>query len=141
MNIQHVEVFAGEDHVVTLYARDSSNVTQNIAAREIDFLMGRPPNDIDSRRSIFSKDGTIVDASAGEFSVAIEPDDTKKLRSGDYEYTALATDTGRLTFVNTDGDALQFVNDAGFDLYFVNQNAGSKQVVTTGRFRIQARIG
>jgi uncharacterized protein (DUF2345 family) len=109
-NLQHLEVFAGENRTPTLYARDPSNVAVSLSGKTITWNVGRSPRNRDSSWPIFSKTGTIVSAPAGTFTVAITPDDTQYM-AGDYEHMALTTD-----------------------------GSGNVAVVTTGRFRVRPTI-
>jgi len=110
VNVQHFEVYAGENRTLTpIYARDSANAVVSLASKTIDFRVGRSPRAIDSTWPIFTKTGT-MSAPAGTFSVAIAPADTQYLQ-GDYEYQAVTTD-----------------------------GSGNLAVVTVGRFRVRPYI-
>lgn len=138
MNVQHAQVYAGEDRTLTLYARDPSNDPKDLTNRVISWRVGRSPFRLSNRRAIFEKDGTITDADDGVFTVPIVQTDTECLLPGDYEHMAVLDD-GALTFVNNSSEPLQFVNDDGDDLDFFN-GYGGVLVVTAGRFRVLSRI-
>ena len=108
-NIQHLDVYAGEDRTPTLYARDSANVPLSLTGKTVAWYVGRSPWHPDYSNAIFSKTGTTISASAGTFSVPIVPADTQYL-NGDYEHMAVATVTA----------------------------SGLKYVVTQGRFRVRS---
>lgn len=92
MNLQHLEVFAGEDRTPTLYARDPSNVALSLTGKTIAWYVARPPWHPDRRNAIITKAGTTVSASAGTFTVPILAADTQYLE-GDYEHMAVSTVT------------------------------------------------
>ena len=106
-NVQHLEVYAGEDRTLTIYGRDASNAAVNLTGKTIAVYIGRKPNDPSARQAVLTKTGTIVSASAGSFSIPIAASDTANLTTGDWQYTAETT-TG----------------------------AGAIEVVARGRFRI-----
>jgi hypothetical protein len=138
MNVQHLQVYAGEDRTLTLYARDPSNNPKEITSRLVNWRVGRSPFRLSSRAAIFEKYGTITDADSGVFAVQVARTDTECLRPGDYEHMAVLDD-GALSFVNNAGELLQFVNNDGGELYFFN-GFGGTLVVTAGRFRVLSRI-
>lgn len=111
MNVQHLEVFAGENRTPTLYARDQNNAAVSLSGKTITWNVGRSPRNLDSDWPIFTKTGVVVSAPAGTFTVAITPADTQYMR-GDYEHMALTTDA-----------------------------SGNVAVVTMGRFRVRRTIG
>jgi hypothetical protein len=91
VNVQHLDVFAGEDRTPTLYARDPSNNAVSLASKTIAWYVGRSPWNPDCSNAIFSKAGVVVSAPAGTFTVDIDPADTLYL-SGDYEHMGKTTD-------------------------------------------------
>lgn len=102
MNVQHLDVFAGEDRTPTLYARDPSNNVADLTGKTIAWYVGRSPWRPDCSNAAFTKTGTIVGASAGTFSVPITPSDTEWL-NGDYEHMAKTTDGSGLVAVVCQG--------------------------------------
>lgn len=111
MNIQHLDLFAGEDRTPTLSARDSANAPASLTGKTIAWYVGRGPLWPDCTTAIFTKTGTIVGAAAGTFTVAVEPEDTQYM-SGDYEHMAVTTVTA----------------------------SGLVAVVTQGRFRVRPAL-
>ena len=101
-NTQQLEVYAGEDRTLTLYARDASNLPVNLTGKTITVYIGRKPTDPDRDQAILTKTGTIVSASAGSFSIAIAASDTANLTTGDWQYNA-QTSSGGSTAVVTRG--------------------------------------
>lgn len=91
MNTQHLEVFAGEDRTMTLYARDADNAPASLTGKTISWRVGRGPRNIETSWPIFTKTGSTISASAGTFSVTVTPSDTQYL-SGDYQHQAVTTD-------------------------------------------------
>lgn len=112
MNQQHLEVFAGEDRTLTLYARDASNVAASLTGKSVEWLAGRSPRYRDSTWPILTKTGTVTDAANGVFTVPILAADTAYM-AGDYEHQAETTVTG----------------------------SGLKAIVTIGRFRVRPTMG
>lgn len=90
-NIQHLEVFAGEDRTSALAARDSANLPADLTSKTVTWYVGRSPWRPDNGNAIFSKTGSIVSAPAGTFTVPIAAADTKYM-NGDYEHQAKTTD-------------------------------------------------
>lgn len=109
-NIQHLEVYAGEDATKTLAARDSANAPANLTGKTITWYVGRPPWRPDCSNAIITKTGSVVSAPDGTFAVAITPSDTQYL-NGDYEHMAFTTD-----------------------------GSGNVAVVVQGRFRIRPQL-
>jgi hypothetical protein len=109
-NREHLEVYAGENRTLTLHARDSANAPASLTGKTIAWYVGRPPWRPDNTCAIFTKTGTVVSASAGTFTVAVEPADTQYL-NGDYEHMAKTTD-----------------------------GSGNVEVVTQGRFRVSTAL-
>lgn len=101
MNVEHIDVYQGENRTVTLHARDSNNVPFNLAGCTITWNLGRPPNDPTSNFSNQVYTGTIVSAPAGSYSIAIKPADTDNLSPGNYVHQTYTTDgSGNVTLVN-----------------------------------------
>lgn len=110
-NVQHLDVFSGENRTATLYARDSDNAVVNLSGKAVQWAVGRRPRDLDCDALVISKTGTVTDAAGGAFTVAILPSDTQYMQ-GDYQHQAETTD-----------------------------GAGLKAIVTVGRFGVHRRIG
>lgn len=140
MNLQELEVQAGESRTLTLYARDTSNNPQDLTSRTVAWLVGRPPFDPGNRIAVIEKTGTVTNAAGGVYTVTLDPADTLG-RSGKYVHMGLVTESGALTFINNLGGVLQFVNDSGGNLYFFNDSVGFVEVITTGRFSIRDSVG
>lgn len=102
MNVQHLDVFAGEDRTPTLSARDSANVAADLTGKTVAWYVGRSPWFPDCSNAIFSKTGTTVSASDGTFTVPVVPADTQYL-DGDYEHMAKTTDGSGLVAVVCQG--------------------------------------
>lgn len=139
MNVQNLDVYAGEDRTLTLFARDDANKPKNLTGQTIAWRVGRPPFRPDQTSAVFEYVGTILNAAAGSYTVEVEAGDTWGL-SGNYVHMGVTADSGILTFVNNTGDALHFVNNQGTELVFVNQDAGNIAVVTAGTLRIRAGL-
>lgn len=90
-NREHCDVYAGEDRTITLHARDSANAAANLTSKTIAWYVGRSPFRPDSDWALITKTGTVVSASAGTFTVAITPSDTRYF-NGDYEHMGKTTD-------------------------------------------------
>ena len=110
-NVQHLDVYAGENRTATLYARDSDNAAVNLSGKTVQWVVGRRPRNLDCDAAVITKSGTITDAAGGAFTVAIIPTDTQYLR-GDYQHQAETLD-----------------------------GSGLKAIVTVGRFGVHRRIG
>jgi hypothetical protein len=91
MNRQHLEIHAGENRTLTLYARTSANAVKNLASHTLSWRFGRGPFWYDTDSSVITKAGSIVSAALGTFSVSLGVTDTQYL-SGDFEHYATATD-------------------------------------------------
>lgn len=89
-NSQHLQIYSGEDATLTLYARDSANAPASLTGKTVTWYMGRSPLRPDNSHAILTKTGTVVSASAGTFTVAIDAADTQYL-NGDYEHQAITT--------------------------------------------------
>ncbi len=98
MNLQHIDLFAGEDRTSTLYARDSANNVADLTGKTVAWYVGRPPLRPDCSNAIFSNTGTTLIATDGTFTVAVVPADTQYLE-GDYEHMAKTTDGSGLLAV------------------------------------------
>lgn len=94
MNVLPVDLWAGEDRTLTLAARDSANAPVNLTNKTLTFRVARPLSSV----GVIEKTGSIVSASAGTFSVAIDETDTQNM-AGDYRYTVTATESGGATTV------------------------------------------
>lgn len=111
MNVEHIDLFAGEDRTVTLHGRDASNSPVSLTGKTVAWYMGRSPLAPNDGRALLTKTGTVTVAAAGTFTVAIDAADTAALE-GDYEHMAKA--------VTTDG--------------------GDVAVIVNGRFRIRPAL-
>ncbi len=136
-NLQLLEIYAGANTTLTLYARDSSNNPQVLWGGDLVWRVGNPPWDPDYVGPVLEIDGTVIDGDAGSYSVDVTPTDSRKM-PGNYLYTTVATRIGHLQFVNDDGDDLNFINNDGEELFFLNDTNTGTQVVTTGILRIRA---
>lgn len=90
-NIEHFEVFGGENRTLTLHGRDSVNAPVNLTGKTIAWRVGRPPNDPDLRFPVFSYVGTPTVTTTGVFSVSVLATDTMDLH-GEYLHQAITTD-------------------------------------------------
>lgn len=90
MNLQHLDMVAGEDRTVTFTARDATQATVSLSGATIAWRVGHR---YDCDDSIIQKTGTIVSAVNGTFSVSIDAADTDDL-SGDYRHLGLVTIAG-----------------------------------------------
>lgn len=135
MNLQHIDLNAGEDRTLVLYARDTSNNPKVLTSHTLTWLAGRPPFDPTNDIAVITKSGTISNASAGIYTVSITPSDTLT-RSGNYVHMGFIVDTG--DFINNSGGILQFQNDQGGDLDFFEDGT---EVITAGRFTIRKSVG
>lgn len=100
-NIEHVDLYAGEDRTLTLNARDSSNAAVSLASKTITFRVGRRPKwpYIDS--AVFTKTGTATVTASGTYTVPILPADTDGL-SGEYVHQTTTEDaSGNIAVVST----------------------------------------
>lgn len=102
MNVQHIDVFAGEDRTVPLAARDSSNLPANLTGKTVNWYVGHSPWRPDCSNAIFSKTGTVVSAPGGTFTVPVAAADTLYM-NGDYEHMAKTTDNSGLVAVVCQG--------------------------------------
>ena len=90
MNRQHVDITAGEDRTVTFTARSPTQALVNLTGGTIVWRVGRR---YDCDDNVIQKTGTIVSASGGTFSVALDAADTDDL-SGDFRHIGLVTISG-----------------------------------------------
>lgn len=90
-NLEHFEMFGGENRTLTLHARDFTNTAVNLTGSTLAWYLGAPPQDPDMRAAFITKTGTILSAPAGTFTVALMPTDTQDLH-GEYLHQAVATD-------------------------------------------------
>lgn len=99
-NVEHFEVYGGENRTLTLHGRDSTNTAVNLTGKTIAWRVGRPPNDPDLRFPVFSYTGTATVTTSGVFSVAILATDTLDLY-GEYLHQASTTDgSGNIALVS-----------------------------------------
>lgn len=89
MNVENVEMFQAEDKTLTLHARGPSNLPLNLSGKTLEVRVGWPPL-TGSDYAWLTKAGTITDAAAGVYTVALDAADTLRM-AGDYEYQARAT--------------------------------------------------
>lgn len=108
--LQALDVYAQTNQTLTLYARDASNNPQDLTGMTIAWRVGFPPVDPADPDAVITKTGTVVNAAAGTFTVALVPDDTKWLPCGNYLHEAFAT----------------------------NNSTTAVTVVTRGRFRLRS---
>lgn len=111
MNIEHIDLFAGEDRTITLNGRDASNNPLSLTGKTVQWFVGRPPLWPDDGRATFTKVGTVTVAASGTFTVPVVAADTLNLE-GDYEHMAKATTTA----------------------------GGAVAVITRGRFRVRPAL-
>ncbi len=93
MNIQHLEVSAGEDRTLTVYARDASNNPADLTNKSIALYVGQGPWHPDRTAPLITYVGTATDAPNGVFTVPVLASDTR-YRGGDYRYVARTTTSG-----------------------------------------------
>lgn len=96
--IQNLDLTAGEDRTLTLYARNPSNVPLSLSAATISWRVGRAPFNPNSNSAVFTKTGTVTSAANGIFTVPVTPSDTQYLQ-GDYEHEAWATISTQVSLV------------------------------------------
>ena len=96
MQFTNLEVVAGEDKTFTLTARDSAHAIKDLTGASVSFRLQSQNRDGISRDQWAA---TIVNASAGTYSVAMSAADTEKL-SGDYDFVGYATISNVTTVVN-----------------------------------------
>lgn len=87
MNIQHREIYSGENRTLSFAARDGSNAVASLTSKTVTYRVAERG----CSTPLFSKTGSVVSAAAGTFTVAITPTDTADL-AGDYDHQAITTD-------------------------------------------------
>ena len=101
MNVQHIDVTAGEDRTQTLYARDSNNLPVSLTGKTLTWQLAKPPNNPANLLALLTYTGTVVSASAGSYTIPIAASDTSAYTPGDYFHQTYATDgAGVITIVN-----------------------------------------
>lgn len=90
MNVQNLDMMAGETRTFTLYARDPNNAVQSLSGLTVSWRVGRAPWDPNRDTPVFSVTGTTVSASAGSFTVALTNADTINL-AGDFLHQAVTS--------------------------------------------------
>lgn len=89
-NVQNFDITSGETRTLTMYARDSDNAVKSLSGLTVQWRVGQPPWDPRRETPTLTKTATIVSASAGSFSVALEYDDTYQLE-GDFLHQAVTS--------------------------------------------------
>lgn len=92
MNIQHVDLVAGEDRTITFNARDHRQGVLNITGGTIGWKLARS----NGCAAALEKTGSIVSGADGTFTVALTDSDTSWLR-GEYIHEAKVTVAGVTT--------------------------------------------
>ncbi len=101
MNVEHVDLYAGEDRTLTLHARDSSNAAVSLASKTITFRVGRRPAFPWMSGAVFTKTGTATVTASGTYTVPILPADTDGLH-GEYVHQTTTEDgSGVIAVVST----------------------------------------
>lgn len=101
MNVEHVDLYAGENRTLTLHARDSANAAVSLTGKTITFRVGRRPAFPWMTSAVFSKTGTATVTASGIYSVPILPADTDGLY-GDYVHQTTTEDgSGNIAVVST----------------------------------------
>ena len=96
MNVQHIDIWSGENRTETLTARDANNAVVDLTGGTLAWKAGTH----DGEYAMLSKTGSIVSAAAGTFSVALTPSDTQDM-DGDYRHqTMFTTSGGSVSVVN-----------------------------------------
>lgn len=85
MNVEHIDVVAGEDRTVTLRARDSANAAVSLSGKTITGYFGRRPDDPVDNGAVFTKTGTATVTASGVYTLSIAGSDTQYMQ-GDYFY-------------------------------------------------------
>ncbi len=137
-NVQDLTMFAGETRTLTMHARDASNNVQDLTDLDVSWRAGRWLGD-DLIRPVLVKEGTVIDAAAGIFTVTLEPSDTMPLQ-GNFEHEAFATIDGAIQFVSDSDEDIDFINDDGEDIIFVSDDDGFLSVVTNGVLNIRRSV-
>lgn len=97
MNLQNLEMFAGEDRVFPLAARDASNAPVNLVGSTVAWYVGRTYPCV--RYPLITKSATLTTPASGLFSVSLDPGDTQYM-AGEFVHEARATDgSGNVTVV------------------------------------------
>lgn len=91
MNVEHIDLFAGEDRTITLHGRDASNNAVSLTGKTVTWFVG--PRFNDDSVAVFTKSGTVTVAASGTFTVPVTAADTENMQ-GDYEHQAQAITTG-----------------------------------------------
>ncbi len=136
---QILDIYAGENRTLTLYARDPSNNVQDLTGKAVFWRVGKPPRMPSQKGAILAKDGVVTAAPNGVFTVSVEPGDTYLL-SGNFVHVALTVTDGELVFVNNAMQDLTFITDDGSAIEWVNDFDGDNHVVTSGILRIRPGI-
>ena len=89
-NVQNFDITSGETRTLTMYARDSDNAVKSLSSLTVQWRVGQPPWDPRRETPTLTKTATIISASAGSFSVALEYDDTYQLE-GDFLHQAVTS--------------------------------------------------
>lgn len=93
MNVQTLDMIAGETRTFTLKARDASNAVKSLSGLSVSWRVGRGPSDPNSDYPLITKAGAITSPSGGVFTVSLVGTDTIDLL-GDYTHQAVASDGG-----------------------------------------------
>lgn len=91
MNIQPLDMVAGETRTFSLAARDASNAVKSLSGLTVSWRVGRGPYDPNSDYPVITKTGSVVSASAGTFTVSVTASDTEGLQ-GDFLHQAVTSD-------------------------------------------------
>lgn len=91
MNVQNLDMIAGETRTFPLAARDPSNGVKNLSGLTVTWRIGRGPFDPNSDYPLITKAGSVVSAAAGTFNVSLALADTVDLQ-GDFLHQALTSD-------------------------------------------------
>ncbi len=137
--LQYLDIFAGENRTLTLYARDPSNNVQDLTGKSVFWRVGKPPRWPDQKSAIIVKDGVVTDAVNGVFTVSITPSDTWQL-AGNFVHVALTITDGEIIFITDTLADIEFVTDDGSAIEWVNDFDDNNHVVTSGILRIRAGI-
>jgi len=88
-NRQRFEVWAGEDRLLVMQARDSSNAVRDLTGLALSCRVGMPPNRPWQLSAVFNPVASVISAAAGTFTAAIDGGDTECLHG---EYMHQTTD-------------------------------------------------
>lgn len=138
MNVQNLDIFAGEDRTLTLYARDEYNNPLDLTNWAIDWRVGKPPFRPWQKGATFETVGVVTDALKGQFTVNVGPGDTYRW-GGNYLHMALGTNSGFIQFVNNAGGLITFTNNQGGPITWTT-GTGDVAVLTSGQLRVRAAI-